>query len=113
MKKAFLMGLLAVMMSCFLSVSVFAQIDPLPRSQQQATVANWYRQGTSQHRSLDMGRHIVGTLQGVNVGKAFGNDLVDRHLQVYGHVRVRVLVNRQRGGSVLNEDMQHAKLGLA
>ena len=58
-----------------------------------------------------MARHIVGTLQGVNIGKAFGNDLVDRHLQVDGNVRISVLVNRQRGGSVLNEDMEQANLG--
>ena len=92
------------------SIPVFTQIDPLPRAQEQSAVANGHRHGASEHGSLDMGRHIVGTLQCVNVGKAFGNDLVHRHLQVDGNVRVRVLVYGQRGGCVLNEHMEQAKL---
>lgn len=93
-------------------VAVLAQIDALPRAEAQPAAGNGDQQAAAQQRRLDVGRHVVGPFDRVLVRELFRHDGRQAGLEVHGHVGVGVLVDRQRGRRVLQEDVQQADLVL-
>jgi hypothetical protein len=94
------------------SVAVLAQVDPLPCTKQQSTVADRRRDGRSHQRRLNVRRHIVGSFNRMNVWKILRRQFVERALQIGPHIVIRVFVDRDRGRGVLNENMQHSHANL-
>src|SRR5580698_1810349 len=90
------------------SIAVFAEIDSLPCSQHQSTVADGDRERRTHQRGFHVGRHVVRAFNRVLVRKILGRQMIERGFQVAQHVRVGVLIDRERGGRLLDEDVQQA-----
>ena len=89
---------------------MLAEADPLPGSQAEPPLADRHRQRTAQQRRFRVGRHVVGTLARMPVGKTLGRQMVEHPIQIDQHVRVGVFVDRQRGRRVLDEDVEQPDL---
>ena len=56
------------------AVAVLAQVDALPGAEREPAVADRQRQRRAEQRRLDVGRHVVGALDGVRpVGRVLGH----------------------------------------
>ena len=55
-----------------------------------------------------MGGHVVRAFHRVHVGEIFTGDLVERHLEITGHVGISVFIDREARRRVLDEDVQDA-----
>ena len=59
-----------------------------------------------------MSRHVVGTLEGVIVvGFVLFHEVVEYLLQVRPHIRIGILVDGERTGGVLHEEVKQAHCG--
>jgi hypothetical protein len=85
---------------------MFAQVDTLPGSQAKGPIPDGDGQTRSHQRRLDMGRHVVRSLDRVNIREVFRNDVVQSGFEIDPHIGIRIFVEGQTGRSVLNEDMQ-------
>ena len=89
---------------------MLAEADPLPDAQAQAAVADGNRKRVAPQRRLHVARHVVGPLFCVAIGEIFGDQGIQHAVEVYQHVRIGVLLHRQRRRSVLNENGEQAGL---
>lgn len=87
-------------------IPVFAQVDSLPSPQAQGPILDRDRQPGPHQRCLDMGRHIIRTLDRVNIREVFRDDVVQRGFEIDTYVGISVLIDCQAGRCVLNKDVQ-------
>lgn len=59
-----------------------------------------------------MGRHVVWPLAGVDKWGTFGAQLVGRSFHIHTDVRIGVLVDRETGRGMLDEDLEHSEFDL-
>jgi hypothetical protein len=85
---------------------MFAQVDTLPGSQAKSPIPDGDGQTSSHQRRLDMGRHIVRSLDRVNIREVLRNDVVQSGFEIDPHIGIRIFVDGQTGRCVLNEYMQ-------
>ena len=92
-------------------VSIFAEVDALPRPHVQTAIGDGNRQADSAECRLGMSRHVVGTFQRVLVLRSvLGNQPVENGLHVHAHIRVAVLVDAESATRMLREDIDDASL---
>lgn len=89
---------------------MLAKIDPLPCPQRQATVCDRDDETGSEHRALDVRRHVVGPFDRVHEGLILGHDPIEGCLHIDANIGVCVLVDRQACRSVLEKHVQPADL---
>ena len=53
-----------------------------------------------------MSRHVIGAFACVLIRPRFRSQSIERHAQIPRHIRISVLIDRQRCRRVLNEEMQ-------
>ncbi len=94
-------------------IAVLAKKNALPGAQTRFSALDGNRKRTAQQRRLHMGRHIVGALAGVPMGEILGGDGRQRAFEIQGDIRVGVLVDRERGRRVLDENVHQAGSDLA
>src|SRR5215207_7458591 len=69
------------------AVAVLTEVDPLPGAECEGALAYRKGQGGAEQRRLDVGGHVVGTLERMGpVGSAFRDGLVEPSLEVAPHV---------------------------
>lgn len=84
---------------------MFPQKDPLPGSQCEVPIDNWNPERGAGQRRLDMRGHVIGTFRGVSVERVvLGYQSFEPVLEVRSGGWVRVLLDRQAGRGVPNED---------
>ncbi len=89
--------------------AVLENINALPGPKNGTPSMNGYRQLRLSQSRPDVSRHVVGPLHSVAVvGVVFWSDAAEVAFEVVPHVGVGVFLNRQRRGSVANEDSQQA-----
>lgn len=93
-------------------VAVLAEVDPLPGSEEEPASADGDGERRADQRRFDVGGHVVRAFEGVDIGPGLWGDFVDRHFEVAADVGIGVLIDREGGGGVLNEDMEEAGLDL-
>ena len=92
-------------------VAVLAEVDALPGADREAAAGDRQRERRAEQRRLDVGGHVVGALDRVGpVARVLGDGLVEVGLEVVAHVGRGVLVERQRGAGVADEDVQQPDL---
>lgn len=95
-------------------VAVFAEVNALPGAHVEPPPGDGNGHAAAQHRSLQVGRHVVGPFVVVAVVRGvFGHHAVEVALKVLPHGGVGVLVDGQRGRSVLDEHVQQAHFDLS
>lgn len=88
------------LMSC---PAVFPQANPLPSTQSQMTPDDRHRNARCGQRGADVGGHIVVAFSRVHKHRiSITYQPVEKGLQVTANIRVRILLNQQRGRSVPN-----------
>jgi hypothetical protein len=90
------------------AAAVFAEVDPLPGAQSQSAVVDREGEGAAQERRLGVGRHIVGSLTGVSVWEILRGQPGQDTVEIERDIGVGILVDRQRGGGVLEKDVEQA-----
>lgn len=94
-------------------VAVLAEINTLPGAKVKPAICDRDLHRGAQERGLDVGRHVIGTFEGVLVvGSIFRHHLVKLTFEINPHGGVSIFVDRKAGGSMLNENMKHAGLYL-
>ena len=89
-------------------IAVFTEIDTLPCAQEQSTAAHRNRNRCAEQTRFDMRRHVVRTFACVRVGEVFRDQMVHGPLKIRAHVRVGVLIERQGGRCVAQEEVRQA-----
>ena len=90
-------------------VSIFAEVDALPRPHVQTAIGDGNRQADSAECRLGMSRHVVGTFQRVFLFRSvLGNQSIENGLHVHAHIRVAVLVDAESATRMLREDIDDA-----
>ena len=89
-------------------LAMFKQVDPLPCSKGHASVYHRDRQADWHHRRLDVGRHIIGTFEGMGEIRhrriVRGRDkALEEGLKVALYIRVGVFLDQERAGGVADE----------
>src|SRR5215472_9849905 len=87
--------------------AVFEQKDPLPGAELQPPVGNRNGQLGLRQCALDVGRHIVRPLVIVPVeGDVFGDDPLQKGVEIVPDVGRHILLDQQRGRSVRDVEAQ-------
>ena len=82
-------------------------VQSLPRSKSHATGNDGNRQARLRQRRPDMRRHVVRSLRRMpEIFAFFRDELFKEVTHIQRHIRICVLLNDQRTGSVLNESRQ-------
>ena len=85
--------------------AVLPQIDPLPRAERETPILKRNRKGRRRESRLDMGRHVVGTLERMReVRIVLRYETVEPPFQVTASGWIRVLLDREAGGGVLHHE---------
>jgi len=77
-------------------VPVFKHIDPLPRAQREAAALKWNRELGLCQGSLDMCRHVVGSLGSMPIRAVKGRYSAEKILQVTTDIRIGIFLDGQR-----------------
>ena len=64
-------------------------------------------------RGLHVGGHVVRAFERVRIRKIFWREMIQRAFQVVAHIAVCVFIDCQRGGCVLDEDMQESRIEIS
>lgn len=89
---------------------MFAQVNALPSPQCKTPRRDGNLQAASDQARFDVGRHIVGPFDGVDVIQRFGSDMIESQLHIDTNVGIRVFVDAETGRRVLQEAMQRSDL---
>jgi hypothetical protein len=93
------------------SVAMFPKIDPLPGAEPEAPLHYWNGKADGGEGRAHVRRHVVLAFRGVDkCGITIGDQPIQKHFKVAPHVRVRVFLNQQRGGSM--QDLQGGQTGV-
>lgn len=85
---------------------MLAKVNSLPSSHTQLPILDRNRQPGTHQRRFDVGRHVVRSLDRVNIREVFRNDMVQGGFEIDPHIGIRIFVEGQTGRCVLNEYMQ-------
>ena len=81
--------------------AVFPKVDALPRPESHPALDNRDGKIHSGERGPDMGRHVIFPLGSVNKQSvAIPDQSGEKGLQVTANVRIRILLNHERGRGV-------------
>lgn len=87
--------------------AVLEQVDSLPGSEGRLAVDDGDGEVSQGQGGADVRGHIVGAFDGVAVEAAvFGGEALEKCFQVVAHVGIRIFLNGERGGGVLDEQSQ-------
>ncbi len=90
-------------------VAVFEEIDALPGPEIAAALVDGDGQRRRGQRGAHVGGHVVGPLARVHEERiAVGDQAIEEGVEVAPDVRVRVLVDDERGAGVVHEDAGEA-----
>lgn len=91
-------------------VAEFHQVDALPRAEGEAAVGDGNGERDADDGGLGVAGHVVRALVGVDkdLSLVVGDDVVESGGHVCAHVRIAVLVERDGGGRVLQEEVDGA-----
>ena len=93
-------------------VAELTEVDSLPRAQVQSPVGNGNREAGSHQGRFGMGGHVVPAFQRMVVpGLPFTHQVIENFFHVAPYVRVTVLVDRQSGTGMLDEEVEQSGLG--
>ena len=79
------------------------QIDRLPCSEHQPAFDDRDLQRGCAEHGLDVGRHVIGTFGVVAPSEVLRREMIERGGQILQHRGIGILLNRQRGRGVTNE----------
>lgn len=78
-------------------VAEFAEVDALPCAEVEAAVRDRQGEGRADYHRFDVRRHVVGSFVGMKViWRVFWHESIEKHVKVMSHVRIGVLIERQR-----------------
>jgi len=90
-------------------VAVFAQVNTLPSAQDKLPVSDWQGQRTAEKRRLDVGGHVIGTLERVLVERGVLRDSPrEMCFKIIPNRGVGILVQGQTCAGVQDMDVQQA-----
>lgn len=85
--------------------AVFPEVDALPGAEGESVVHDGDGECGGGEGGLDVGRHVVGAFGGVGVERVvFGDEATHPLLEVAAGGGVGVLLNREAGGGVSDEE---------
>ena len=85
------------------------QVDALPRPEGELARSQWHRQMRRREHGAHVRRHVIRTL--VHVGEervSIGYQPREEGVEISAHIGVCILLNDQRGGGVVNEDVNES-----
>lgn len=93
-------------------IAELTKINPLPGAQVEPAFGNGDGHGRADHRGFDVGGHIVGALDGVGEkGEVFRHNVIENTFEVRTHIRIRILIDGEGGGGMLDKQVEHAAVG--
>lgn len=94
-------------------LAMLAEVDSLPGAETEPSLPDGQGERAADHDGFDVRRHIVRPLEGVLVvGGTFRNHLLEMAFQVSAYVGIGVLIDRQGGRGMLQEEMEEPDLDL-
>lgn len=78
------------------SRAVLDDVDALPRSERHPSVFDWHREVDPGQHGLDMSRHVVRPLRGVNPASIGRSEATKRRQEVGLHIRIGILLDSER-----------------
>ena len=79
------------------------EIDALPGAERHLAVHDRNAETDAREHRLDMARHVVGALFLMGVVRAFGRKRLECVAEIAPHIRVGILLDRQRGRGMAHE----------
>lgn len=87
-------------------ISMFAEIDTLPRAKIELSVCDRYRYRVAEDGAFDVGGHVIRPFKRMlKQGCVFGNHPVEVRFEIATHRRIGILVKGKAGTGVLDKDV--------